>query len=556
MNLHLLLFTASLQCLSLHAFASSNFGEPPASAQAQLPMASSHEIGRDQPDVLFAVTSALAPLFADPALRAASTTFAISIQADNRAIARIQLRGCDGHWEIDVFGVAEAPYARFGWLRKGGEVLVPLATPKVGEETERPSSVRFRGLEVYSFGGMYLAIDALRSCAYWNALPDLSPSAAGGEITTLDTSRLIAAALTREIGEIALYDPPVTDQASSVEWARSVDNGMRTYQMAWTAQGKVWAATAVEGAPMALCLGEKCTRYSLRAYMKGDYAWQVSKRIVFEQPALNDALASALSHARPECVEILSRVLSTKLQSNTTASVEAIHRALLALDEELQADVGRPMDSADMNALSSTLMFALQFEAGLLEQPLAAKARRERGVQTIAAIEQVVLKGAEPSRAALMAITGWSDAELSLRVLDASRPMTSRIGTALPSLYDEMDPQVLVDAVQQNATDSHWKRFLRLFQPGFGKPPDKQIRELWKMDCLIAGARTIFDVSVLIYKRFGKSTEDSPIAIALRQAGGKEILGNGSFGCMNPRLTVKSVAPCVMPASMRMHDPK
>jgi hypothetical protein len=119
-----------------------------------------------------------------------------------------------------------------------------------------------------------------------------------------------------------------------------------------------------------------------------------------------------------------------------------------------------------------------------------------------------------------------------------------------------MDPQVLVDAVQQNPSDSHWKRFLRLFPPGFGKPPDKQIRELWKMDSLTAGARTIFDVSVLIYKRFSKSTEDSPIAIVLRQAGGGEILGNGSFGCMNPRLTVQSVAPCVMPASIQVHDPK
>jgi hypothetical protein len=209
-----------------------------------------------------------------------------------------------------------------------------------------------------------------------------------------------------------------------------------------------------------------------------------------------------------------------------------------------------------MNALSSTLMFALQFEAALLEQPLAAKARRERGVQTIAAIEQVVLKGAEPFRAALMTTTGWSDAESSLRVLDASRSMTSRIGTALPSLFDEMDPQVLVDLVQREVTDEHLKSFLRLFQPEFGKPPDKQIRELWKMECLMEGAGTMFSLSPSISKRFKQSTEDTPIDIALRQAGGAVIIGSGSFGYMIPRLTVQSVAPCVMPASMSVHDPK
>ena len=553
MNLHLLLFTASLQCLSLHAFVSSNFGVPPASAQAQLPMASSHEIGRDQPDVLFAVTSALAPLFADPALRAASTTFAVSIQADNRAITRIQLRGCDGHWEIDVFGVAEAPYARFGWLRNGGEVLVPVAAPKVDD-----GKFWLVTQEAYSFGGMYLAIDAIRSCAYWNTLPDLPPSVANGEITALDTSRLIAAVLTREVGEIVLYDSPVANQASSVEWARSVDNGMRTYQMAWTTQGKLWAATAVEGAPTALCLGETCTRYSLPAYAKGDYAWQASKRMVFEQPALNDALASALSHARPECVELLSRAVASEIQSNTTASIEAIHRALLALDEELQADVGRPMDSADLNALSSTLQFAVRFRAALLEQPLAAKARRERGIQTIESIEQVVRAGAEPFRVVLMNATGWSDAELTRRFTDVSRPMTSRIGTALPSLYDEMDPEVLCGAFQQVDFGNHWKPLSKtLAQFHGGGRSQKSLREYWDLECTVCGGDARFGIWGKITKRFKRSTEDTPMDIALRQAGGAVIIGPGSWGCFHPRLTLQSVAPCVMPASMRrMHDPK
>ncbi len=134
--------------------------------------------------------------------------------------------------------------------------------------------------------------------------------------------------------------------------------------------------------------------------------------------------------------------------------------------------------------------------------------------------------------------------------------MTSRIGTALPSLFDEMDPQVLVDLVQREVTDEHLKSFLRLFQPEFGKPPDKQIRELWKMEYLIKGASTMFKLRSSIYKRFKQSTEDTPIDIALRQAGGAVIIGPGSFGSMNPRLTVQSVAPCAMPASMSVHDPK
>ncbi|RLS92239.1 MAG: hypothetical protein DWI10_05415 [Planctomycetota bacterium] len=553
--------------------------------QEALPLTSSRVIGRGEmsSELLLAVASALAPIFADPALRLELTTFKFEMGKARRTFWRGELRGKGGDWEIDIFCAPATPadlqqnvkpivWASFGWKRgegstesstermTGGEVWVrvlPAPNP-----TTNPAAMDPRA-HCYAFGGMFVAPDALRSCAYWNALPALTPSTTAGTLSTLDLRAGISAVRTREVGEIAMYEPSLANPGKTLEWSRSTHAGLRTVMTAWNVGDDVFTAKAQECAAVALRDNGAHTSFVLEKYVRGTYAWSLPMHI--DDARVGDALGHALTDAPPRCKELMSRALSTVLRTDETVSAESVQRALDALPEELRSLAVRPALEFDSDGMAETLRLAISFRAALLENPLDTTQRRARGVETAKQLVDAVLKSAFSSRKSLCNATGWTDLQMTQHLAAIASPVTTRIGCAFPSLLDEIDPALLASEFPRVCTHGFFTQLavelnrVRARGREMGADP-AHIESVWYDECLYVQLQVNSAFRDQARKLLKQADNQAPILVAIREWNGAlkdpHLIGTGTFALFTPHLTVEAVAPCVMPAALAAQLPE